>query len=59
MMKTSLSKRKGFMSWSENFLVCCKNVPEQGKGLKMERETLGIQNVHSRTLKGVVVQLMN
>lgn len=35
---------------------CHKTVPEQPK---MERQTLGRQQVHSRTLKAVVVQLMN
>lgn len=43
----------------ESPLVGYKTEPEQGRGLKTEKETLGSQQVRSRTLKGVVVQLMN
>lgn len=43
----------------ESPLACYKAAPEQGTALKMEKETLGSQHVRSRTLKGVVVQLMN
>lgn len=36
-----------------------KQHQDEGRGLKTEKETLGSQQVRSRTLKGVVVQLMN
>lgn len=49
--ESARKKRKG--------LSVVKTVSEQERGLKTEKETLGSQQVRSRTLKGVVVQLMN